>query len=328
MANTLDPMDLKQIISLHLDGFSNRKIGATLGISRNTVNNYMQLFKASNRSLEELLVSDNAALEALFPSSTTRANPRYQELMLYFDGINKARNHPGFTFPFHYQEYVQHAKEPYSYTQFMEHYNRKYAKVKGSMKLEHNPGNEMYIDYAGKKLHIVDRTTGEIIAVEVFVAILPNSQYTYVEACHSQKRADFITCCGHALEFYGGVPKAIVSDNLKSAVTRASRYEADINRSFKDFSRHYNCVINPTRGYSPQDKALVENAVHLAYQRIYYPLRNMTFFSLGGAQQGDTKPIDCLQRSTVQKETGQPLGTLLVHRKEPFKTAPHKCLSA
>ncbi|MCK0124434.1 IS21 family transposase [Gelidibacter sp. F2691] len=101
-----------------------------------------------------------------------------------------------------------------------------------------------------------------------------------MEACHSQKRADFIACCGHALEFYGGAPKAIVSDNLKSAVTRASRYEADINRSFKDFARHYNCVINPTRGYSPQDKALVENAVHLAYQRIYYPLRNMTFFSL------------------------------------------------
>ena len=105
MANTLDPMDLKQIISLHLDGFSNRKIGATLGISRNTVNNYMRLFRAVDRSLEELLACDNAALEALFPSSTTIANPRYAELMLYFDGINKARNHPGFTFLFHYQEY-------------------------------------------------------------------------------------------------------------------------------------------------------------------------------------------------------------------------------
>jgi hypothetical protein len=162
----------------------------------------------------------------------------------------------------------------------MEHYRRKYAKVKGSMKLEHDPGREMFIDFAGKKLHIVDRDTGELIPVEVFVAILPNSQYTFVEACESQKREDLITCCTHALNFYGGVPRAIVSDNLKSAVTRASRYEADINRSFKDFARHYNCVINPARGYSPQDKALVENAVHLAYQRIYYPLREMIFFSL------------------------------------------------
>jgi hypothetical protein len=249
MANILDPMDLKQISSLHLDGFSNRKIGTTLGISRNTVNTYIRSFKASEYSFKELLAFDNAGLEVLFPSHTTVDNGRYNELMLYFEGVNKARNHPGFTFLYHYQEYVQAAKHPYGYTQFLEHYWRKYAQVKGSMKLEHDPGKELFIDFCGKKLHIVERDTGEVIPVEVFVAILPNSQYTYVEACRSQKREDLIRCCGNALSFYGGVPKAIVSDNLKSAVTRASRYEADINRSFKDFARHYNCVINPARGY-------------------------------------------------------------------------------
>src|SRR5690606_5118618 len=191
-----------------------------------------------------------------------------------------ARSHPGFTFLHHYQQYVLQAAEPYSYTQFLEHYRRKYPCEKGSMKLEHVAGEEMFIDFAGKKLYVTDRETGELIAVEVFVAILPCSHYTYVKACKSQTRADLITCCADALRFFGGVPKAIVSDNLKSAVSRASRYEADINRSFKDFARHYNCVISPTRGYSPQDKALVENAVHLAYQRIYYPLREMVFFSL------------------------------------------------
>src|SRR5690606_14747596 len=139
---------------------------------------------------------------------------------------------------------------------------------------------EMFIDYAGKRLHIVDRDTGELVPVEVFVAILPNSQYTYVEACRSQKRGDLIGCCENALHFYGGVPKAIVSDNLKSAVSRASKYEADINRSFKDFARHYNCVINPARGESPPDKDLVENAVHMAYQRIFSPIREMAFFTL------------------------------------------------
>ena len=280
MANTLDPMDLKQIITLQLDGLSNRKIGSILGISRNTVNNYMQLFAGSGHTFEELLHLENSALSELFSSHTTINVQRHNELMLYFEGVNKARNHPGFTFLYHYQEYVQAAQDPYSYTQFLEHYRRKYAKEKGSMKLEHVAGNEMFIDFAGKKLQIIDKETGEVIPVEVFIAILPCSQYTYVEACMSQKRSDFIACCAGALNFYGGVPKAIVSDNLKSAVNRASKYEADINRTFKDFARHYNCVINPTRGYSPQDKALVENAVHLAYQRIYYPLREMTFFSL------------------------------------------------
>lgn len=280
MANTLDPMDLKQILTLYKDGLSNRKIAHTLGISRNTVNSYITRFKGSKYGIDELLSFDNSKLEELFTFKTTLDIDRQDGQMRYFEQVNKARNHPGFTFQYHYEEYNKNVDHPYSYTQFLEHYRRKYSKAKGSLKLEHDPGKEMFVDFAGQKLTIVDRETGEIIPVEVFAAILPNSHYTYIEACKSQKREDFIACCTNALHFYGGVPKAIVSDNLKSAVTRASKYEANINRSFKDFARHYNCVINPTRTYAPQDKALVENAVHLAYQRIYYPLREMTFFSL------------------------------------------------
>ena len=280
MANTLDPMDLKQILTLHIDGYSNRKIGKTLDISRNTINSYISLFKACNYKPKELLAKSEAELKELFTSTTTIDNSRYNALMCFFDKINQSRGHPGFTFQFHYKEYVSQVKEPYSYTQFMAHYNGKYTKVKGSMKLEHEAGHEVYIDFAGKKLEIVDRETGDIKKVEVFVAILPHSHYTYVEACSSQKREDLMVCMSNALRFYGGVPKAIVSDNLKSAVTRASKYEPVINKTFKDFARHHNCVINPTRSYAPQDKALVENAVRLAYQRIYYPIREMTFFSI------------------------------------------------
>nr|WP_321355528.1 IS21 family transposase [uncultured Draconibacterium sp.] len=280
MANKLDPMDLKQILSLHNDGESNRQIGGILGISRNTVNNYIKLARASDYSIGELLAMDPHRLDELFTAHTTLITDRYDELMDWFDKVNQQRNHPGFTFMYHYQEYQGQVSNPYSYTQFMEHYHRKYDQVKGSMKLEHEAGKEMYIDFAGKKLHIINKETGELIPVEVFVAILPNSQYTYVTACLSQKREDLITCTAGALSFFEGVPKAIVSDNLKSAVTRASKYEAEINRTFKDFACHYGCVINPTRSYAPQDKALVENAVNLAYQRIYYPLRDMDFFSL------------------------------------------------
>jgi len=280
MAKKLDPMDLKQIITLHLDGLSNRNIGKTLGISRNTVNSYMQLFNANSLGLHELLEQDEATLQALFPTKTTINNERFDFLIKYFEKVNLARKHPGFTFLYHYLEYKSSVDNPYSYTQFMEHYNSKYSKEKGSMKLEHKAGNEMMIDFAGKHLHITSKETGELIAVEVFVAILPCSQYTYVEACMSQKREDLIGCIANALSFTGGVPKAIVSDNLKSAVSRSSKYEPRINKSLKDFARHYGCVVNPTRTYSPQDKALVENAVNLTYQRIYYPLRDMVFFSL------------------------------------------------
>lgn len=280
MSKTLDPMDLKQIITLHLDGLSNRKIGQTLGISRNTVNHYLQLFKGNDRSLTELLKLDQTCLREEFPVKTTIDNERFNGLMLYLEHVHQQRSHPGFTFLYHYQEYKANSTNPYSYTQFMAHYRAKYVRETGSMKLEHKAGNEMFVDFTGKKLSVVDKSTGEVRDVEVFVAILPCSQYTYVEACKSQKRADFIKCLGNALKFFGGVPKAIVSDNLKSAVTKSSKYEAHINRSLKDFAHHYGCVINPTRAYSPQDKALVENAVHLSYQRIFYPLRNMVFFNL------------------------------------------------
>ena len=150
MANTLDFMDIKQIITLHLNGFSNRKIGTTLNISRNTVNTYMHLFEGSKYSLEELLKLDDSHFNSLFSSHTTIVNDRYNELMLFFEKVNQNRNHPGFTFLYHYNQYKQESQNPYSYTQFMEHYNRKYGKVKGSMKLEHIAGREIFIDFAGK----------------------------------------------------------------------------------------------------------------------------------------------------------------------------------
>jgi len=181
MANKLDPVDLKQILTLQLEGYSNRKIGSVLGIFRNTVNTYMQLFAGSGYSSQELLSLDTPALSELFSSHTALDLVRHNELMLYFEGVNKAQNHPGFTFLFHYQQYVEIAAEPHSYTQFLKHYRRKYPKEKGSMKLQHIAGEEMFIDFAGKKLGIVDKRTGEIIPVEVFVAILPCCSYLLIK---------------------------------------------------------------------------------------------------------------------------------------------------
>jgi len=280
MANKLDIMDLKQIINLHLDGMSNRQIAITLSLNRNTVNHYLGSLKSSNESMESLAKLENTTLEELFSPKTTINNDRFSALMKFFETMHPQRHHPGFTLQYHYQLYAGQTKDAYSYTQFTTHYQRKYKQAKGSMKLDHQAAKELYVDFAGKKLEVVDPDTGEIREVEVFVATLPFSQYTYVEACKSQKREDFVECLNNALRFFGGVPMAIVSDNLKSAVTRSSKYEAVINKTFKDFALHYGCAVNPTRAYAPQDKALVENAVQLTYQRIYYPMRKMTFFSI------------------------------------------------
>ena len=101
-----------------------------------------------------------------------------------------------------------------------------------------------------------------------------------MEASYDKTRESLVKSVGNCLVYFGGVTLAIVPDNLKSAVTKASKYEPVINKTFRDMGQHYGCVINPTRTYSPQDKALVESAVNLVYQRIYYHLSKMTFFSL------------------------------------------------
>jgi hypothetical protein len=148
------------------------------------------------------------------------------------------------------------------------------------MHIEHIAGDKMYIDYAGEKLHLVNKETGEISDVEVFISVLGASQLTYVEATLSQCKEDFINCCEHALAYYEGVPLAIVPDNLKSAVTKSSLYEPTLNQAFENFALHYSTTILPARAYKPKDKALVEGAVKIAYRRIYSVLDNRVFHTL------------------------------------------------
>ena len=148
------------------------------------------------------------------------------------------------------------------------------------MPTNHKAGEKLFIDYAGKKLHIIDRETGEIKPVEVFVATLGASQYTYVEASFSQKIPDFISSVKNSLHYFGGVPRCIIPDNLKSAVTKSNKYEPHVNEQFACFASHYNTSIMPSRALKQKDKSLVEGAVKITYTRIYAALRDKEFYSI------------------------------------------------
>jgi transposase len=148
------------------------------------------------------------------------------------------------------------------------------------MRQHHRPGEKVFVDFSGKRPHIVDAKTGEIVAVELFVATLGASSYTYAEAVASQRLPDWIGAHARMLEFFGGAPSVIVPDNLKSAVTNASRYEPVLNRTFDEFAEHYGAVVIPTATASPKHKAKVESAVLVAQRWILARLRNQTFFSL------------------------------------------------
>ena len=155
---------------------------------------------------------------------------------------------------------------------------RFHIKVVGHV--EHYAAEQMYIDFAGDRLEVVDEMTGETKKAEVFVAILPFSHYTYCEAVWSQRKEDLIKACENAIQYFEGVPAAIVPDNLKAAVTRSDRNEPVINDDFAAFAEYYGCVVYPARVRHPKDKALVENAVKLLYRSIYLDIEGMTFSSL------------------------------------------------
>lgn len=273
---------LRQIIRLKGERHTQRSITKYLGISRNTVAKYLKLIDVSGFDSQELLTLSDEDLDELFspdPKGPTNKE-HYEFLISKFPYFEKELKKVGVTKLLLWAEYKHEHPEGYGYSQF-NHYFLAWLKGKDvSMHFEHKAGDKLFIDYAGKKLEIVDRETGEVIKVEVFIAILGASQLTYVQAVFSQKKEDFIDAVGNSLQYFGGVPKAIVPDNLKAAVVKSDRYEPEINESFQDFALHYGTTILPTRSAKPKDKALVENAVSIAYKRIYAPLRKDVFHSV------------------------------------------------
>lgn len=276
----IETMDVRQLISLKNQGLSNRKVAQLLHISRNTVNGYTGIFERAGLTFDQLLRLDDLELKELCAPESEVSPERYEALANQFDYFLNELKKPGCTLITLWNEYRKKQGNPYGYTQFTHHFNQWASKVEASGKLHHKAGEKIFIDYTGKKLHFVDRHTGELKTAEVFVGILPCSQYTYVEASESQQRDDLIASMTRCVEYMDGVTEAIVSDGLKSAVSKACKYEPIINKTFKDFALHYGCVVDPARPYSAQDKALVEGAIKIIYQRIFYPLSKMTFFSL------------------------------------------------
>jgi transposase len=281
MANKgLEMIQIKQIIRLHTEGNSYRDITELLGLSRKAVTKYVLLFKSTGLSYESIKYMSDEELNVLMSNQEKPNVNRLEILQSQFTRIEHDLKGVGVTKLLLWSEYKVRHPDGYNYTQFCFYYKQWRKSSEATMHFEHKAGDKMFVDFAGSKLKYIDRTAGKINEVEVFVAILGASQLTYVEAVQSQKKEDFISVVENALHFFGGVPSAIVPDNLKSAVTKADKYEAELNRTFADFGLHYETTILPARSRKPRDKALVENAVKNIYTRIYAPLRNKVFFSL------------------------------------------------
>ena len=279
--NPISMIKIRQILRLHSQGCSKVQIAARTGISRNTLKKYLKEFTVSNLTFDELSSLSDKDLEDLFVKPEDKpVNERLQQLFSLFPAIDKELKKKGVTRELLWEEYKKDHPDGLGKSQFKHYFAQWKAQVNPTMHMEHKAGDKLYVDFAGDKLAIVDPQTGELQPVEVFVAILGASQLTYVEAVKTQQKEDFIAACENAMHFCNGVPAAIVPDNLRSAVTKSSKYEPLLNETFADFAEHYSTTILPARAYRPRDKALVENAVRIIYTRIYARIRKETYTSL------------------------------------------------
>ncbi|MCG2420514.1 IS21 family transposase [Aequorivita sp. F47161] len=304
MAGKPKPMSqVKQMLRMRLKGKGIKTIARNLQMSKNTVKEYFRKVEASNVSITELLKLEDPILEAkLLAGNPSFKDERYELLKVRLEYFAKELKKVGVNRKVLYEEYCVDNANPYSYSQFCYHLQQYRKSSKPTMVLEHHPGDKLYIDFAGKPLSYINRDTGEIIFVQVFVACLPYSDYSFAMAVPSQKLEDFLYALRCCLNDIGGVPHTLVPDNLKSAVIKANRYEPDINRALEDFANHYSTTVTPARPAHPQDKALVENQVKLIYSRVYAKLRHRQFFDLASLNEAIAEKMKLHNQTRMQQK--------------------------
>ncbi len=257
---------------------SHEKIARACGLSKGVVSKYVSLTKAKGITWPLPEGMDEVSLEAqLFPA------PEPPTRFVQPDGfqIHQELKRKGVTLQLLWAEYVaRHGEQAYRYTQFCHHYREWRARQRRSLRQLHRAGEKAFIDYCGPTVPIVDRQTGKIRDAQVFVGALGASSYTYAEATWTQSLPDWIGSHQRMLRFFGGVPELLVPDNLKAAVTRASRYVPQVNTTYAEMAAHYGAAVLPARPYKPKDKAKAEVAVQVVERWILARLRHRTFFSL------------------------------------------------
>lgn len=271
--NPIPMIKLRTIIRLYEGQHGLKSIATLSRTSRVTVKKYIKIWNSLEMSFIEFQRKSDAELRELFcvEDSPAPPNPRLEELEGLLPQICKELGRRGMTTLKQWDKYIAEHPDGYGLTQFRYAVQRYRMVSNPTMRMEHKSGDKLFVDFTGDKL-LIYPPGEQPRQVEVFVAILGCSLLTYVEAIESQCKEDFITVCENALYYYGGVPQAIVPDNLKSAVTKANRHEPTINEEFSRFAEHYGMVVDPARVRKPRDKAPVENAVKLTYKDIFTAL--------------------------------------------------------
>lgn len=270
---------IHDVLRLSAAGMSKRKIAASLGVSATAAGECIRRARRAGLGwpLPEGLTEETLEFR-LYPPPTVATKDRRPRPD--WAAMHRELRRPGVTLQLLWEEHRAVHPEGYGYSRFCELYRVWEARLSPTMRQSHVAGERMFVDYAGTTLEVIDGSTGEVMTAQLFVAVLGASNYTSAEATWTQGLSDWIGSHTRTFAFIGGVPTMVVSDNLRSGVTKACFYEPAVNRTYAELAAHYNTAIVPARPYRARDKAKVEVAVQIATRFIIAKLRNRQFFSL------------------------------------------------
>lgn len=312
---------LREILRLKLKSkLSMRAIQKVVNVSLGAIQGVIKQATALQLSWEKVQSLDEMQLTELFyPAQKSLPATLYE--LPDWNEVHRELSRKGMTKQLLWEEYAeQHSDGCYSYSRYCRLYNAWAKKQKRSMRQVHKAGEKLFVDYAGQTVPIVSEVTGEFVSAQVFVAVLGASNYIFAEATRSQKLIDWTGSHVRAFEFFGGVPELLIPDNLRSGVSRACRYEPDLNSTYQQLATHYNTVIIPARPRKPQDKSKAEIGVQIIERWILARLRHHTFFSLNELNR-------CIQ-SLLEEVNNKPYQKLNGTRKEWFESIDKPTLSS
>jgi transposase len=295
---------VREVLRLKFDGGqTNRRIARSCQISRPTVSDYLLRFAEAGLQWPAAAALDDATLEqklfapvAVAPTAG-RAVPDWSQ-------VHRELRRKGVTLTLMWHEYKAAHPEGFQYSWFCDQYRVWTRKLDVVMRQEHRGGEKLFVDYAGQTVEVVDRRTGEIRQAQIFVAVLGASNYTYAEATWTQQLPDWIGSHVRAFEFLGGISELLVPDNLRSGVSKAHRYEPDLNPTYADLASHYGVAVLPARVRKPRDKAKAEAGVLLVERWILAVLRDRAFFSLAELNREIARLLERLNSRPFRKLPG------------------------
>jgi len=317
---------IKEILRLHFEsGMSVRRIATSCSISRSAVSDTIARAIAAGVAWPmKADIGDTELENLLYPQPTgRRAKP--DSAMPDMQFIKRELSREGVTLQLLWTEYIARCPGGYQYSRYCQLYREWQQRTADpSLHIDHKAGEEMMVDWAGQTMQIVDRETGEMRDVYIFVATLPASNYLYVEPFLSMSLESWVTGHVHALEFFGGVPQIIVPDNTKTVSPTYCYYEPELNLTYADMATYYNTAVVPARVARPKDKAKVEAHVLITSRSILAPLRNRRFFSLAEIRDAIFELLDAVNAKPFQKLPGSRLSTFLDIEKHTLKPLPEK----